>query len=74
VSKIKTVGSPGFVADDVQWLGPALLGHASCVGYPSIEDEPLPTKIGEGVVIGAFCIVERGAYLVMESALTTIVE
>jgi UDP-3-O-[3-hydroxymyristoyl] glucosamine N-acyltransferase len=57
-----------IVRDDTAWIHPttvfdgeASVGFCSRVGHDATPDEPV--RIGDGVRIGAFCIVEAGAQL-----------
>lgn len=54
--------------DDTAWIHPttvfdgkASVGFCSRIGHGATPDEPV--RIGDGVVIGSFCIVEAGAQL-----------
>jgi UDP-3-O-[3-hydroxymyristoyl] glucosamine N-acyltransferase len=54
--------------DDTAWIhpstvfeGPASVGFCSRVGHGATDNEPV--RVGEGVRIGAFCLVESGAQL-----------
>jgi acetyltransferase-like isoleucine patch superfamily enzyme len=57
------IGTPGYIASGVVWRGHVTLGHASTIGYPTSREGVGPTRIGDSVTIGAFCIVEQGADL-----------
>lgn len=49
---------PGaWVHADVKFLGTAQIGFNSCVGHGPIHESP--TIVGDGVQIGAFCIIEH---------------
>lgn len=57
------IGTPAFVAADVSWGAAVSVGAGSCVGYPATVRPSAPTSIGDGVVIGAHCVIEDGAQL-----------
>ncbi|MGH7243404.1 MAG: acetyl/acyl transferase [Phycisphaerales bacterium] len=45
----------------VVFEGTAHIGYQSCVGHGQVDEEG--TRIGDGVRIGAFCIIENGAHI-----------
>ena len=54
--------------DETAWVHPATvfdgtasIGFCSCIGHRKVAAEPV--RVGDGVRIGAFCIVEPGAHL-----------
>lgn len=53
----KVVEPGAFVHADVKFLGAVHVGFNSCVGHGPIHEQP--TIIGDGVKIGAFCIIEH---------------
>lgn len=59
---MKITCDPGaWVHPDVVWSGQAHVGFNSCVGYGELGGEP--TTVGDGVRIGAFCVVEHGVQI-----------
>jgi len=54
-----TQDANAWVHPEVVFAGSAHIGFSSCVGYGPLDDAP--TFIGDGVRIGAFCVIENGA-------------
>lgn len=50
-----------WVHPTVVFKGSAHIGFCSCVGYGAESD--VPTRIGDGVTIGAFCVIAQGALI-----------
>ncbi len=50
-----------WIDPDVIFVGSAHIGFSSCVGYGAKTDEP--AYIGDGVRIGAFCVIEHGVHI-----------
>jgi len=51
-----------WVHPEIVFAGTAHVGFSSCVGYGSTADGKT-TYIGNGVHIGAFCVIEHGAHI-----------
>lgn len=62
MTKPVLLGSGIFIAPDAELGADVRVGHASCIGFPDVEGRG-PTVLGDGVTIGAFCVIERGARL-----------
>lgn len=56
-----TTDAQAWIHSEVVFEGAAHVGFCSCVGYGPLTDEP--AHIGEGVRIGAFCVIEHGVYI-----------
>src|SRR5437660_991760 len=50
-----------WIDPNVVFDGSAHIGFSSCVGYGTLNGEP--AHIGDGVRVGAFCVIEHGAYI-----------
>jgi len=57
MAKITTIGSGVWVHERVSFGSSVKVGHASCIGY---GEDDAKTVIGNGVSIGAFCLISLG--------------
>ncbi len=56
-----TVERGAWVHEAVVFAGNAHVGFNTCVGHGEVDEDG--TRIGDGVRIGAFCIIEHGAHI-----------
>src|SRR6266566_841610 len=50
-----------WIDPNVMFEGSAHIGFGSCVGYGTLDAEP--AYIGDGVRVGAFCVIEHGVHI-----------
>jgi acetyltransferase-like isoleucine patch superfamily enzyme len=50
-----------WIHPSIVFGGTAHIGFSSCIGYGPLGD--IPTHIGDGIRVGAFCVIEHGVHI-----------